>query len=521
MSIFTVAQIIDKPRPSERARVASTFGAESLTFGELQVRSESVAAGLREAGFRQGDRLGALMQNRLEWLEIFFAVARLGGVLVPLNHLLTPHELGYILDDSGARWLLAEDAAWGKVDGLPADTRERVTAISVGAPQPESIPYGQLAESPRLGEAPAIDGDDLLLLQYTSGTTGSPKGAMHTHATVLWNAISQRQQFSIDETTVYLCLPALSWVAGFHSLHLETLWSGGRSVLNPTDRSFDPVEFCRLVERERITTFACVPTVLRRVLGVDDLDRYDLSSLRTAVLGGEPVPVHLLEEMTARLPHMAGIQAYGMSEFPSLVTLLEPEFAASKLGSAGRANPASQVRVVDGEGADCAPGTIGEILTRSPANMVGYYGKSEETARVLRGGWFHTGDLGYIDEDGFLYISGRSKDVIISGGLNIYPAEIEDVLSRHEAVAEVAVIPVADDKWGEIARAVVVLEDGATVEEGELREYVEPFLARFKIPKSWKISHGPPLPRTPSGKLQKFKIIEAEQRESAVAGRKD
>ncbi|MBS1677870.1 MAG: AMP-binding protein [Actinobacteria bacterium] len=510
MSVFTLAQLVAKTDAAERQRVAVADAATALTYEELEHRAERVAAGLAAAGFAKGDRLCVLMHTRTEWHEVFFALARLGGVIVPLNHLLTPHEIAYIADDCGARWLVAEPDLWDKVDGLDAAVRERLTVIGSEAGYGDHDLPGL-----RAGDAPApaveVNGDDLFLLQYTSGTTGFPKGAMHTHATVMWNAISQRPHFDLSADTVYYCLPALSWVAGFHSLHLETLWSGGRVVLAPSNRSFDPREFCATVERERVTTVALVPTVLRLILSVPDLESFDLSSWMLAIAGGEAVPVNLLEEMAARLPDLTGIQVYGMSEFPSLVTLLEPADAARKLGSAGRPNCVSQMRVVDADDVDRAPGEVGEILTRSPATMIGYYGRGEETAAALRGGWLHTGDLGYLDEDGFLFISGRSKDVIISGGLNIYPVEIEGALMRHPAVAEAAVIPVPDEKWGEIAKAVIVLEDGRSVDADELRTSIEPFVARFKIPKQWQITHGPPLPKTASGKLQKFKLVEAER----------
>jgi fatty-acyl-CoA synthase len=281
-------------------------------------------------------------------------------------------------------------------------------------------------------------------------------------------------------------------------------------VLAPSNKSFDPRAFCATVAADRITTVALVPTVLRLILSVPDLDSFDLSSWSLAIAGGEAVPVHLLEEMAERLPTLTGMQVYGMSEFPSLVTLLEPEDAGRKLGSAGLPNCVSQMRVVDVDDVDCPPGEVGEIITRSPATMAGYYGRPEETAAALRNGWLHTGDLGYLDEDGFLFISGRSKDVIISGGLNIYPVEIEQALMRHEAVAEAAVIPVADEKWGEVGKAVIVVEEGQSVTEEELRASIEPFIAGFKIPKAWRITDGPSLPKTASGKLQKFKLVEAE-----------
>jgi fatty-acyl-CoA synthase len=249
---------------------------------------------------------------------------------------------------------------------------------------------------------------------------------------------------------------------------------------------------------------------MRRILDLPDLERRDLGSLRIAITGGESVPVHLMERMNERLPDVSVIQVYGMSEFPSLATLLSPEDYADKVGSAGKPNCVSQLRVVDGNDRDCPPGDVGEIVIRSPASMVGYHRQPEASAAALRGGWFHTGDLGYLDQDGFLFISGRSKDLIISGGLNIYPAEIEHALERHPAVAEAAVVGREDSRWGEIPKAVIVLQPDGKVTEEELRDHLAPLVARFKIPKQWEIRSGPPLPRTASGKLQKYRLAEQQ-----------
>ena len=499
MSVYTVAEIIAK-RPPETERVAVICGEVALTYGELEARVERLAAGLAAAGFRQGERLCVLMHTRIEWLEVFFALARLGGVMVPVNHLLTPGEIHHIVEDSGATWFVAEEQLWDRAEGVRALMTRELRLVRVGPA------YEALFAAAPLAERPAVGADDLLLLQYTSGTTGSPKGAIHTHSTVMWNAFSQKQHFAVERSSVYLCLPALSWVAGLHSLHLETLWSSGTVVLHETDRPFEPERIFGLIERYGVTSVALVPTVMRRLLASPAFDAHDLSSLRVAIVGGESVPVHLLEEMDRRLPAVAVFQVYGMSEFPSLVTLLEPADAVAKLGSAGKANAVSQIRVVDAQERDLPPGEIGEILTRSPATTLGYYGLPEATAAVLRRGWLHTGDLGYLDADGFLYISGRSKDVVITGGLNVYPAEVEHVLGRHDAVAEVAVIGEPDEAWGEVVKAVVVLSEGAEVGEDELQAYLEPQLARFKLPRRWEIRSGPPLPRTASGKLQKFKL---------------
>jgi fatty-acyl-CoA synthase len=513
MSVYTLADIIAKPpfgTDPDPVGAAVIFAGVPTTYGRLEDRAERLAAGLAAAGFGHGDRVCVLMHNRTEWLEIFFAVARLGGVLVPLNHLLTTHEALYIVEDSGATWLVAQDELWNLAEGLHEISTRELRFVAVGTEQAHAIPYEELFASERLPSASSVGIDDVVLLQYTSGTTGFPKGAIHTHSTVMWNAISQKPHFSVDRSSVYLCLPALSWVAGFHSLHLQTLWSGGTVVLHPSNAPFDAQRFCELIERHRVTSVALVPTVIRRLLALPDLEERNLSSLQIAITGGESVPVHLIEEMHERLPAVSLIQVYGMSEFPSLVTLLEPRDALSKLGSAGRANCVSQVRVVDEADQDRAAGEVGEILTRSPATMVGYHGLPEATASVLKNGWLHTGDLGYLDEDGYLFISGRSKDLIISGGLNIYPAEVEQALLRHDAIAEVAVIAQADDKWGEVAKAIVVVADDVAVTEDELRTFLEPYVARFKIPKLWEIRTEPPLPRTASGKVQKFLLQQGE-----------
>ena len=512
MSSYTVAALLRKNRSAGLTnpdRTAVIFGDRHVTYDELDERSSRLASALHRSGFEPGDRLAILAYNRVEYFEVFFAVAKLGGVVVPVNYLFKPAEVKHLLDDSGARWMVVEAALWDSVRPIRASTRPPVTYISLGgeAAEPDSSAYEDLVAwgSPDGVDVDVSDGD-LFLLQYTSGTTGFPKGATHTHATVLWNSLHQVADFSMTRRDVYLCIPALCWAAGLHDFTLATLWTGGTVVLRPS-RNFDPGEVLNTIEEHGVTVVLFVPSVLRMVLA-HPMEDHDLSSLRLVLSGGEPVPVPALEEFSRRLPTCDLVQAYGMSEFPTLMTYLDRDYGVTKRGSAGRATRITELRVVDGEGKDLPPGEHGEIVVRSPATTTGYWQRADATADALAGGWFHTGDRGYLDDDGFLYIAGRTKDMIISGGLNVYPAEIERVIETHPDVREVAVVGVPDDRYGEVGEAHVVVAEGATVTEAELEALARAELANFKVPRRWRL-RTEPLPRTASGKLQKFELRRA------------
>jgi fatty-acyl-CoA synthase len=507
MGSFSLAGIVRKPPTAPRvnaAREAVRFGGAALTYDELDDRSSRLASGLVERGLEKGDRVAVLMYNRLEWVELFFALAKAGAVMVPINYLLRPQEIQYILDDCAAAWLVCEDSLAGLLPSLAV----RGTTVVVGGEAEPSTGSGDTVGYERLVAAgtPAFEDraelDDLFLLQYTSGTTGFPKGAMHTHSTVLWNSFHQIPDFDVTADDVYLVVPALCWAAGFHDLALATLWAGGRVVLHPST-GFEPSNFLAAVEAERVTKTLLVPSVLKRVLSAPDFDRRDLSSLRLVISGGEPVPVPAIEEFSRRLPGCTLAQVYGMSEFPTLMLLLDSADATRKAGSTGKACRAAEIRVVDDDGRDVAPGVTGEIVVRSPACMVGYYGKDDASKATLVDGWLHTGDLATVDDDGYVFIAGRSKDMIITGGLNVYPAEVERVIASHDAVIEAAVVGLPDERWGEIGCAHVVLAAGKTVTAAELAAWLKEELASYKVPKQFKIGYDP-LPRTTSGKVQKF-----------------
>jgi fatty-acyl-CoA synthase len=510
MNGFTVAEMLRKARtcPQDPDAVAVIAEGGSITYAELDERTDRLADALRAEGFTHGERLGLLMGNRIEWLELFFAFAKLGGVVVPLNHLLRPPELAEILEDCGATWLAFEPAYSAAASQL--SQRRRLVCTEPGEVSSPVLRIADLltravpAPVPAVASAPRAHAEDLLLLQYTSGTTGAPKGVMHTHATVLWNSYHQIVDYGVTADEVWLVVPALCWAAGLHDLALPTLWAGGKVVLAPVT-GFDPARLLKTVEAERVTGTLLVPSVLKRVLAAPEIDQHDLSSLRYVLSGGEPVPVSALEDMQRRLPGCRVSQVYGMSEFPTLMLRLDADDAPDRQGSTGRACSIAEIRVVDQHAADVAAGEVGEIICRSPATLIGYWNKPEATAAALVDGWLHTGDLATVDADGFVYICGRQKDMLITGGLNVYPAEVERAIAEHPAVIEAAVIAKPDPDWGEVGRATVVLHEPNSLDESTLTEHLRARLATFKLPRTYSFTTEP-LPRTTSGKVQKFRL---------------
>ena len=506
MNNYTISDILRKTRTSQRvneSRIAVHFGERTITYEELDERSDKLATGLLLEGFRKGDRVAVMMHNRPEWIEIFFALAKLGGVLVPVNHLLREREIEHIISDSGATWVIAEDRFWSLFDGVRSNPGAQ-TYVVLDAEHDSALAFEAVISSGDRNIRVDVDANDLFLLQYTSGTTGRPKGAMHTHSTVLWNAFYQLPEFGVTVDDVYLITPALGWIAGFHDFAIPTLWCGGQLVLHPTG-NFDAKVFAETVERHKVTTVLLVPTVLRRVLAYDDLEKHDLSSLRLILSGGEPVPVTAIHTLHERLPTCHLQQAYGMSEFPTMMLWLAAEDATAKAGSVGKACRAAEVRIVNEAGEDTDVDEVGEIICRSPACTVGYYQDDEATSQTLKDGWLHTGDLARVDADGYVYITGRAKDMILTGGLNVYPAEIEQLIAERPEVQEAAVIGVPHPEWGEVGKAIVVLKPDHAIDEATLLASLKTQLATFKVPRIVEFTDTP-LPRTMSGKVQKFKL---------------
>lgn len=484
-----------------RDRPAFLHGGDTRTFGQLHERSLRVASGLAGLGIGRGDRVAVLLTNRHEWPEVFFGLAGLGAICVPVNVLLRAHEVAHVCEDSDTRCLIVDSAATEVLHALdalpPLVVRVGLADVPAG---PRVVDYEALlaAASARPVEG-GPDLADVQTLYYTSGTTGLPKAAVHTHENVLWNSFHQIPDLGLSPRDVYLVVPSLSWAAGFHDLVLALAWIGGSSVLMPTGgTTIDRI--VATVEATGATHALLVPTLLKQLLAVPDaLERLRGSTLRAIISGAEPVPRPVIEQVNEELPNARVMQGYGLSEFPTIATLLRPEEAIAHAGSAGR--PLSVTDLALSSGGEIVREGEGEILLRSPATMREYWRRPEETAEVFAGGWLHTGDVGRVDADGFLTITGRSKDMIISGGLNVYPKEIEEVLYTLGGVAEAAVVGVPDERWGEAAVAIVV-SNGKRLDPEEVVAWCRERLAGFKCPRE-VLLRDEPLPRTPSGKVLK------------------
>ncbi len=445
-------------------RVAIDHLGREVTYRELDERSDALAR-----AFSHGDRVATLTGNSPEHVVTFFACAKAGAILLPISWRLSPREIAFQLDDAEATHVLVEDEH--------AELGEEALALASAAPLRE----------PATGAPRAPQPGDPLLLIYTSGTTGRPKGALLTHANCFWTNLSFDLATGLGPRDVVLqCLPQFH-VGGWNVQSVLAWWKGARVVL---ERAFDAERALRLVAEKRVTTMMGVPANYLFMAQSDGFASADLSSLRLAVVGGAPMPVALLDTWAARGVDI--VQGYGLTEAAPNVLCLPPEDARRKAGWAGKPYPY----------VECDLSDEGELLVRGPNVFPGYWRNPEATAAVLHGGWLATGDVAERDDEGCYRILGRLKDLVISGGENVYPAEVEDVLCGHPDVVEAAVVGVPDERWGEVCAAFVVLS--RDLGEEELREWCRAGLARFKVPKSFHVVGA--LPRNSMGKVQKSEL---------------
>ncbi|MFE6407282.1 long-chain fatty acid--CoA ligase [Streptomyces sp. NPDC057837] len=484
--------------PARRARktphrTALIHGEHTVDYGTLHARTTRLAHALRARGVRRGDRVAYLGPNHPSYLETLFAAGTLGAVFVPLNTRLAGPEIAYQLADSGAKALVHGPSHTGLVAGLPGGTDVRLH-LETGA-EYEAALAGASAEPV---DEPVGPGDTCIIM-YTSGTTGRPKGAMLTHGNLTWNAVNVLVDTDLIAGERALVSAPLFHTAGLNMLTLPVLLKGGTCVLV---EAFDPEATLEMIERHRITFMFGVPTMFDQMARHPRWPDADLSSLRMLTCGGSPVPTPLIATYQER--GLTFLQGYGMTEAAPGTLFLDAEHAVSKAGSAGVPHFFSDVRVVRPDLTPVGVGEVGEVVVRGPHVMPGYWGLPEETAASFADGWFRSGDAARVDEDGYVHVVDRLKDMIISGGENVYPAEIEDRLLTHPGIAECAVIGVPDDTWGEVPRAVVVPREGAELDPDEVLASLAGRLAKYKIPKSVVVADA--LPRTASGKLLKSRV---------------
>ncbi|MEU8529877.1 long-chain fatty acid--CoA ligase [Streptomyces sp. NPDC048629] len=477
-------------------RTALLHEGRSFDYATLHDRSTRLAHALRGAGVERGDRVAFLGPNHPSYLETLFAAGILGAVFVPLNTRLAVTELAYQLTDSGSRVLVHARQPDGKIAELVSATGT-ATLLSVEGEGPGRVYEESLAAASAEPLDEEVGHDDVCIIMYTSGTTGRAKGAVLTHGNVLWNSLNVVVDTDVAGDEVALVSAPLFHTAALNMSCLPTLLKGGTVLL---ESSFDPSRTLELVERHRVTGMFGVPTMYDAIAAAPGWASADLTSLRTLLCGGAPVPSRTARAYLDR--GLAFVQGYGMTETAPGALVLDRGDSLSRAGSAGVPHFFTDVRVLLPSGEEAAPGEKGEIVVSGPNVTPGYWNLPEATAAAFRdGGRFRSGDVATVDADGYVTLVDRLKDMIISGGENIYPAEVEDALLAHPDVAEAAVIGVPDPTWGEVGRAVVVLRSGTSPTAEQLLTHLEGLLARYKLPRSFVLV--PELPRNAAGKLLK------------------
>lgn len=468
---------------------------DAITFGELEERSRKIVAMLAARGVGKGDRIAWLGKNSRHYFELFYSAARVGAVMVPIGWRLAAPEVAYILGDTGAKLLFLGEGfeelaakACGAMESPPEtlSTQDALAAIEA-APADDFSPAGP---------------DDAVLQLYTSGTTGNPKGAVLTNRNLFSLRVPSQEEgqpwshFDEDEA-ILVCMPCAH--IGGTGLGIMAVSSGIRAIVQ---EEFTPDGVLDAFE-QGITRLFIVPAALQMVVQHPRAKTTDMSAVKYVMYGAAPIPLDLLREAVRTIPEAGFMQCYGMTETTGTIAALPPEDHSlegnERMKSAGKAVPGAELKVIGEDGEELPRGEVGELICKSPSNMACYWNLPEATQSSLKDGWMHTGDAAYMDEDGYVFIQDRIKDMIISGGENVYPAQVESAIYGHPAVGEVAVIGVPDDTWGEAVKACVVAKPGEEVDEASIIEWTRERLAGFKVPKSVDVIDV--MPRNASGKI--------------------
>jgi len=504
---FNLAVILSESAHSFPDRPAAISAQGQLTYAQLDAASDRVAASLAAGGIRPGDRVALQLPNIPQFLMSYFGILKAGAVAVPLNVMLKAPEVAYHLGDSGARLLITWEGILGEaVKGAQAAGLDQIYAVGHANDQDGAVPFERLlaVEAPRYEMAMRSPADTAVII-YTSGTTGRPKGAELTHVQLYMNADIPGRLFGIKPDDIAIAALPLFHVFGLSSVLNLCVRFGCTMSLIPR---FTAAAVLEAIQRDRATIFDGVPTMFADLLSHPDLDGYDLSSLRVAISGGASIPAPLLDAFEERFGVMI-LEGYGLTETASTTTF-NVSAEERRVYSVGKPIWGTQTQVWDDEGRPLPPGpeNVGEVVTRGLHVMKGYWHDPEATAAVFSGDWLRTGDLGYFDKDGFLFIVSRKKEVIIRGGYNVYPSEIENVLHAHPAVAEAAVVGVPDERLGQEVMAVIIAHSTVTLVEADLQSYLRERLAAYKIPRIFEFWSE--LPKNTLGKILKDELVRAK-----------
>jgi fatty-acyl-CoA synthase len=483
-------------------KAITVFEGETTTYQEMATRATALAGGLHERGVGRDDVVGLLSYNCPEFLETLFAANYLGAIAMPINWRLAAPEVRYILEHSAARALVCDEALVGLAGDATKGMEATLLRACVAQPAPEGWTALADLRVDRVTVGPATAAaDDVHRLMYTSGTTGHPKGVMLTHANLAWKNLAHIVEFGFTRADLGLACGPLYHVGALDLTTTSLIAAGATTIIH---RAFDAAAVVDELERSRVTTVWLAPAMVNAIMALPDVEQRDLSSVRVIINGGEKMPIPLIERIQRTFPAAWFADAYGLTETVSGDTFLDRDSIITKLGSVGRPCLHLELDIWDEQGRSVPAGERGEIVLRGPKVFPGYWRDEEATAKAFAGGWFHTGDIGVRDEDGYLFIVDRLKDMIVSGGENIAGSEVERVLYEHEAVLEVAVVARPDERWGEVPVAFVALRPGATATADELVEHCRARLARYKVPKD--VTFIAALPRNPSGKVLKREL---------------
>lgn len=492
-------------------RAAVIQDGRALSYEQLYDRVKRLAAVLAAQGVQQGDTLALLQVNTPQCLEVYFAAATLGAIYVPLNFRARPSELEYMINQSDAKLVLAGERYVAMVDAMRPQLSNVTHYIALDGPADGWHDYGAWVGAASADDAPWLEVPEeaTTILMFTAGTTGFPKGVMLHHNSFASYVLSNVAPADPDEEERNLLTVPLYHIAGMQAV-MAAIY-GGRTLV--MQRQFEPGEWMALVAKEKTSRAMMVPTMLKQILDHADFGAHDLSSLKVITYGAAPMPIEVISRALDLLPDVQFINAFGQTETAATITALSPEdhhipaglseaeraHRLKRLSSVGKPLDDVEMRVVDEDGHDCGPNQTGEIVARGPRIMAGYWKDDEKTKATKRGGWIYTGDLGYIDDDGYYFLNGRASDMIIRAGENIAPEEVERVLATHPAVDECAVFGIPDVTWGETVAAAVVLKKGQQPTDTELADWCRKDLATFKKPE--RVLFLAELPRNPLGKV--------------------